>query len=164
MTSEMNERRSIDGRNDFRSTALTLLSSLPDSTAHQAWLVDEDLADWPLGGADLLQALTRWLRLPGRQLHLLARGYEGLAAAAPRFGAWRRDWGHVVTCCSPLDGEVPALPCLLVLPTACLQVLDRQHWRGTLAPGESAVRQAMVQIDAISQRSAPSWPQHLLGL
>jgi hypothetical protein len=164
MTTELSVRQALDGRPAFAEAVRGLLLGLPDGPVRQAWLMDDDLADWPLGEPAVLQALARWLRLPGRRLRLVAQGFDRLAGQAPRLDAWRRDWAHALDCLSPPPGEWPALPSLVVVGPVCIEMFDRERWRAMQTPGPAAVRHAMERIEAISQRSAPSWPLRVLGI
>lgn len=164
MTNDLSVPRALAGRDDFRRAVTEVLQALPGSPVREAWLVDTDLADWPLGDPAVLEALVRWLRQPQRRLYLLAADFAPLARAQPRFAAWRRDWGHAVHCASPGDGEPRDLPCLLVAAPQCLELFDRERWRGVLDADRSKTTQRLEWVAAISQRSVPAWPVDTLGI
>ena len=76
--------------------------------------VDTDFADWPLDDPALLQRLTDWLRLPQRQLVLLASDYDDLRRRRARFVACYRLWSHAISAFGPAEDDVAQLPCLLL--------------------------------------------------
>jgi hypothetical protein len=127
--------------------------------------VDADFADWPLDDERLLQGLSRWLRLPQRELVLLGADFEGVAQRRPRFMAWYRDWTHAVHAWAPLAAEDRELPTLLLVDgEAVLQVFDRRHWRARWHVGVAEAQPWRHQIDALLQRCAPALPATTLGL
>ncbi|EHR71661.1 hypothetical protein BurJ1DRAFT_2838 [Burkholderiales bacterium JOSHI_001] len=164
MAPELPSRRALDGRAPFETEARALLTGLPDSACREAWLVDADLAEWPLGQADVLDALTRWLRLPGRRLNLLALQFDSLALRQARFAAWRVNFVHALDSRTPEDLEPDDMPCLLLAGPCCIRVHDRLRWRGSFSQETEDLQRVREQIAAISQRSAPSWPVRGLGL
>ena len=157
-------RETLDGRAAVEAAARALLQGLPDSGCREAWLVDADLADWPLGQAEVLDALTRWLRLPGRRLNLLAPQFDSLAQRQARFAAWRVNFVHAVESRTPEELAPDDVPSLLWVGSCCIQVHDRQRWRGVKSEETEDLQRVKEQIAAISQRSAPSWPVRSLGL
>lgn len=130
----------------------------------QAWLLDPDFVDWPLGDAAVLDALARWLRLPGRRLTLVAQDFEATARAHPRLQRWRRDWSHRIATLAPAQGGLPAELRGLLAGNRVLQRLDAPDWR--LRELTDAVhRQAMHEACAdFLQRCTPAWPVTTLGL
>jgi hypothetical protein len=164
MVPEVPLRQALEGRAAVEAAARALLLGLPDASCHEAWLVDTDLADWPLGQADVLDALTRWLRLPGRRLNLLAPQFDTLAQRQARFAAWRANFVHAVESRTPEELAPDDMPGLLVAGPCCIQVHDRLRWRGVLSRENDHLQRVKEQIAAISQRSAPSWPVRCLGL
>jgi hypothetical protein len=132
--------------------------------ARQVWCVDRDFAEWPLNDERLLLLLGAWLKLPQRQLILLAEQFELLQALHPRFVAWRRTWSHAITVWSPQEG-VPPLPTLLLDdgPT-CVHLVDAKYWRGRAESDARSARQWRLEVDAFLQRSEAAFPANSLGL
>jgi len=126
--------------------------------------VDADFAGWPLDDPVLLQRLTDWLRLPQRQLHLLAVDYE-VPRRCARFMACYRLWSHAISAHGPAQDDAAALPCLLLADeTALVQLLDKTHWRGRAATDPTALTAWRERTDALLQRSEPAFPVTILGL
>ena len=87
-------QRPIESRADFVAAVHDTVSlALAGATRRMVW-VDADFAEWPLNEPALLQALTNWVRLPQRQLVLLAADYDDLRRRHARFTAWVRLWSH----------------------------------------------------------------------
>lgn len=127
--------------------------------------VDQDLAAWPLDDPAMLQALTVWLRLPQRQLVLLAGGYDSLPRARPRFCCWRRDWAHAIQAWqapAELQADLPSV--LLDDAVVSVHLIDRAHGRGRAQVDARSALQWRERIDAILQRSEPGFAVRTLGL
>jgi hypothetical protein len=127
--------------------------------------VDASFEAWPLDDPQLLQRLGAWLRLPQRRLVLLAADYGTVPARHPRFNAWRRDWAHAIQAWQPPAEMAPDLPTLL-LDDRCVSVhlIDPAHWRGRASQDARAARLWQERIDAVVQRSEPTFPANVLGL
>lgn len=163
----MNEAHAarIDGRTSFRD-AVIALASAPDAAAGPAqwWWCDPDFADWPLDDPALIAALAAWLERPGRELTMLACGFDELVRRHPRFVAWRRYQAHRV-----LGREVAIdasqMPTLFVAPAPhALELLDRLRWRGVKIDDADDWRQRRELVDALMQQSLPSFAATTLGL
>jgi len=130
--------------------------------------VDSDFAEWPLNEPALIDTLTRWA-LPHRRLTLVALGFDELRRRHPRFVEWRRLWSHVVDARSPDENAgLTELPTLLLgggpqLPLSVI-VTDRAHWRGRLSRDAGDAHFYRERLDALLQRSAPSFASTQLGL
>lgn len=155
----------IDGRSSFRD-AVVALATAPDAQRGPAqwWWCDPDFADWPLDDPALITALAAWLERPGRELTLLACGFDGLVRRHPRFVAWRRYMAHRV-----LGREVAVdasqMPTLFVArPPHAVELLDRVHWRGVKVDDADDWRQRRELVDALMQQSSPSFAATTLGL
>lgn len=135
-----------------------------ERSRHLIWL-DPDFETWPLDDAALLASLAAWAQLPRRRLTLIAHGFDAFARRCPRFVRWRRDWTHVVDAWTPSEGAQVNLPTLAIDERRlCLQLFDRQHWRGRLALDEAAVQQWKSECDALLQRCESTFAAHPLGL
>ncbi|OYV01112.1 MAG: hypothetical protein CFE45_06255 [Burkholderiales bacterium PBB5] len=135
-----------------------------DSTQRQVTLVDRDFAHWPLGEPAVLDHLGQWLRLPGRQLRLLALDFASTERALPRLARWRRDVVHALQCATPVDDAGLAWPSVLMTGTTAVQLLDPLHWRARLHHGAAEMQALAHEIDALAQRCEPAWPVTHLGL
>ena len=157
----------IASRSDFVAALRWGFGAALARGARRLWCVDADFADWPFDDPLLLAGLGEWLKLPQRQLILLAQSYEPMQRHHPRFVAWRRSWSHTVAAWSPAAG----LPTLPTLPTLLLddgpisvQLLDAVRWRGMAQLDAHAAQQWRIEIDAFLQRSEAAFPVNSLGL
>jgi hypothetical protein len=132
--------------------------------ARRLVLADADFDEWPLEDAALLQALTEFVHLPGRQVLLLGRSFDAVARRCPRFVQWRRTWGHAVEARRPVDDDLDVPTVLLADRILAVEVLDKLHWRGRiLQPGPAAMILSQ-EIDAFAQRTEPTFGATTLGL
>ncbi len=154
----------IESRGQFLAAVQAVLLALPAGEVRELRCVDADFGDWPLGAPEVVQALTTWLRRPGRRLRLLGLHFEDLQQRQARFARWRREWSHAVEVMRPTDVEEGDMPCLLLAGRERIEILDRARWRGvhTRSAGDAVL--AAHRIDAISQRCEPAWPVDTLGL
>jgi len=156
---------SIDSRASFAAAVLACTQRAIADGARQIVWVDDDFAEWPLDEPALLQSLTAWLRQPQRRLQMLALRYEDMALSHPRFAAWRRDWTHAFSAATPEEGTMVELPTVLYDDTSiCMQVFDKQRWRGRCSSDRREVRLWQERLDAVLQRSTPSFTVNPLGL
>lgn len=138
--------------------------ALAQRARHMLW-VDADFADWPLDDAALLRQLLDWLRLPRRQLMLLAADYEDLRRRHARFAALYASWSHAITARSPAQDEVAPLPCLMLAEgTVAVHLMDPAHWRGWIGTDPARLRLWQERTDALWQRSEAAFPVTTLGL
>ena len=154
----------FDSQQAFHGALHALVEEACALRLRRITLVHESFEGWPLEDAQLQQALTAFVRLPGRQVAFLGRGLERLGARSPRFAAWRRVWGHGLNIRTPEDPDVP-LPGLALADRHFAVVLDdAQGWTGrTWADSREVVLRAL-DIDARMQRSVPAFPGSILGL
>lgn len=120
---------------------------------------------WPLDEPPLLDALTQWLRLPQRQLLLLAADYGAMGTQYPRFTEWRRNFVHAAPawCCPP--ELVHSLPeALFDDDNISVQLFDAESGRGRASLEHRHRLLLAQQADVVLQRSAASWPVRTLGL
>ncbi len=157
-------RRAIDSRTDFISALHEAIAQALARRARRMVWVDADFADWPLDDLALLQRLTDWVRLPQRQLQLLAADYEGVRRQA-RFVACYRLWSHAISAKCPAPDDAATLPSLLLADdTLLLQLLDRPRWRGFVSAEPATLQSWRERTDALLQRAAPAFPPTTLGL
>jgi hypothetical protein len=131
--------------------------------------VDRDFAAWPLDDPALLDALTGYLRRPGRRLILLAEGFERMERLHPRFTQWRPNWSHAVEPRCPEMRPPDGLETLLLDdgPTVLeARVTDLSTYppKGRAQQDAAVAAAARDRIDAWLQRSVPDWPVRPLGL
>jgi hypothetical protein len=133
--------------------------------ARQLLWCDPGFADWPLDDGAWLAALQGWLRLPKRQLTLLAADYADVARRHPRFAGWRRDWAHAMACWQPPDDLATEVPTLLLDDTGVsVHLIDAVHWRGRASVDQRSASLWRERIDALLQRSGHAFPVNTLGL
>ncbi len=160
----MQARHTIDSRSGFITAVHEVLALATAQRARRMLWADGDFADWPLDDAQFLQRLTDWLRLPQRQLILLASDYRPLAGRA-RFVACHRLWSHAIAAYSPAEEDLAQLPCLLLADGHVLvRVLDKTRWRGWISSDPPMLRRVAEQTDALLQRSVPALAVTTLGL
>lgn len=165
MNADPDALRTINSRSEFLDAARTLLTGLPETSARDAYLVDVDFSPWPLGEPEVLDALTRWVRLPGRRLHLIGSRFDVLERDQSRFSQWRKRFAHALQSLTPSDVEPSDMPCLLLLPgSTSLELLDRERWQGRLTSDRRALVAQRERVDAFLQRSEAAWPPTVLGL
>lgn len=154
----------IDSAEGFRRAVVAAVGEALALRARRLVLADPDFDAWPLEEAGFLAALTDFVRLPGRQVLLLARRFEDVARHGPRFVRWRQTWGHAVDARRPVDEEV-TLPSLLLADRALMvELLDKEHWRGRVLQADGRVVVAAQEIDVLAQRTEPGWAGTTLGL
>jgi hypothetical protein len=160
------ERIAIDGRGAWLQSVRALLVGAPDSGLRELVLVDASFDAWPLGEPEVIEAMTHWLRQPGRRLRLAGLSFDGMQVSQPRFATWRRNWTHAIDVVSPLEVPPADMPCLLVSaqPPLVLELFDRERFRGRLTRDPREARLATDRVAALLQRSEPSWPANALGL
>jgi hypothetical protein len=164
MNGDSAPRTAITSRLEFHDALRRAFEAAADARAMEIVLCDADFADWPLGDRTVVEALTRWAG-PRRRLQLLAGGYDELARRHARWVEWRRTWSHVVECRINEEVEATQIPTLCLVPgVVAVRLLDPVHHRGYASRDASDVQACREVIDAVSQRSMPSFPSTTLGL
>ncbi len=127
-------------------------------------LYSADYGDWPLGEVAVVEALDAWAltrRQPGWRM--LARRYDGLARAAPRFVEWRTRFAHLIECRELPDGvDEPAEGVLLSGHGVIAKAVE--HGRAALVCRGAAWLAAMQRWEAAWERSQPAFAAYTLGL
>lgn len=155
---------SIDTRAAWNEAVVWALQAALARSARRILLVDPDFAHWPLGEPAVLALLQAFVRMPQRQLLLMASNFDEVPRKHPRFVAWRRDWAHAVSAWTPPEGAA-ALPGLLLDDgPVLLQRLSLQPLRARAALDPAEARRWREQTDAFLQQSSPAFPAHTLGL
>lgn len=121
--------------------------------------------NWPWDDADMLSALAGWLRLPQRRLVLLAASYDEVPRQHPRFVQWRRDWAHAIAPFVAPEELAGTLPTVLFDDRRLSVVrLDPVQGRGRASLEPRTRLHWHDKVDAVLQRSSPSFPVTTLGL
>lgn len=154
----------LRSRSEFREAARAQLLALPEIKPRDVLIVDADFAPWPLNDADVVDALTRWVRLPGRRLRLLGGRYDVIERGQPRFAAWRKSFAHALECLTPSELEPSDMPSLLLLERSAIELLDREHWQGRASDDRRWLVELRERTDALLQRAEGAWPVTVLGL
>ena len=157
-------RRLITTRLEFVDALHEAFADLANVGCREAWLCDEDFADWPLNDASVVDDLIRWAK-PHRKLTVIARNFDAVVRRHPRWVEWRRQWSHVVDCRSWEDAETGELPTMLLASgVVTVRLFDPIHHRGSLSRDAADLLRNRELIDVVSQRSVPSFPATILGL
>jgi hypothetical protein len=164
MASDAGSTAVIRSRSEFLESVRTLLRGLPQVKPRDLLIVDADFAPWPLGDADVVDALTRWVRLPARRLRLLGGRFDVIERGQPRFAAWRKAFAHAIECSTPSELEPGDMPSLLLLDAVGVQLIDREHWQGRVSDDRRWLVEQRESTDALLQRSESAWPVTVLGL
>ncbi|WP_088279453.1 hypothetical protein [Ideonella sp. A 288] len=153
-----------DGRQAFTDALRELLTNLPGQGLHEMWWVDESFEAWPLDEPAVLEALSRWSRVPGRRLHIVGSDFELTARRHPRFAAWRRDRAHVTEAWRPLPTERTDLPVRLLAGDRGVELLDRVHWHWRRVDDRATLVNLMSSTADLLHRCESAWPITTLGL
>jgi hypothetical protein len=156
MSDEAGQRNAASSRSEFIARARDLLTALDPSSGRDITLVDLDAA--------VVDALTRWIHLPGRRLHLVGARFDVIEREQGRFAAWRKPFSHAVWCLTPTDVGPSDFPSLLLTDAGCLELLDRERWQARWSTDRRTWLLQRERVDALVQRSEPAWPVTALGL
>ena len=155
----------FEGSVEFAQALRDAMAYASEHATRRLCWCDEDFAWWPLGDADWVDQLTRWARVSGRELVMIARDYSVIERRHPRFAAWRRDWSHVIQCLVPDEARTAALPTLWIdSADQALRVFDSEHLRGRAGFDRVDRQRAREDFDAILQRASPGFAAVTLGL
>ena len=157
--------RAFEGSVEFAQALRDAMAVAGEQRTRRLCWCDEDFAAWPIGEAGWLDQLTRWARVGGRELVMIARDYSAIERRHPRFAAWRRDWAHVIQCMVPDETRTAALPTLWIdTDDQALRVFDLEHLRGRIGFDRVDRQRAREDFDAILQRAGPGFAAVTLGL
>jgi hypothetical protein len=131
----------------------------------EAWPGGSACSLWPLEDPAVLASLGTWLRLPQRELVLLAGSFDAVPQLLPRFTAWRCNWAHALQAWQAPAELAAGLPAVLFDDKALsVQLISPERWRGRAS---NAVRDRTVlaqNIDVVLQRSERAFAVNTLGL
>lgn len=155
----------IDTRESFAAALRWgFAHALTEGARSLVW-VDPSFEHWPLDDASVLQSLTQWARLPGRQITLLAARYDEVPRRHPRFTAWRKDWAHVIQALQAPAEFAADLPTVLLDDRKLIvELMDAVSWRGRAALDAQMRLLWQEKIDVVLQRSEPAFAATTLGL
>jgi len=164
MSAESGERPVISSRSEFVDAARGLLSQVDQIGTREITLVDTDFSPWPLDDALVVDALTRWIRLPARRLRLVGNRFDVIERDQSRFATWRKPFAHSIECLSPTDVDPGDMPSVLLLDASSLELLDRDHWQARASSERRTLVLQRERLDALMQRCETAWPVTVLGL
>lgn len=154
----------ITSRGDFQGAIRLAFKQVAEAGVRHVWLLDPNFADWPLSEPAVIEQLSAWAA-PHRRLTLVAGNYDDLSRRHARWAEWRRHWSHVVECRHNPEIEVEKIPTLLLASgVTCVQLLDREHFRGSISGAATNLARARESIDAVLQRSSEAFAVTTLGL
>jgi hypothetical protein len=154
----------IGSRGEFHAAIHSAFEQAADAAAREIFLVDPTFADWPLNEIAVIETMSRWIDSRCK-LTLMAHSFEELARRQLRFVEWRRQWSHVIHCRSDDELMIEKIPTLLFVPgIACVRLLDRVHYRGSVSARPVDQVECRESIDALLQRSVEAFPVTTLGL
>lgn len=155
----------IDTRDSFTAALRWGFDQALAQSARSLCLVDPTYEHWPLDEVDVLQTLSQWARLPGRQLILLAARFDEVPRRQPRFTAWRKDWAHSIQALQAPPEFASDLPTLMLDDRRlCVHLIDAVSWRGRAAQDPRARLRWQEKIDVVLQRSEAAFAASTLGL
>jgi hypothetical protein len=164
MNAESEQRRNIQSHSEFIDVVRSMLSQIDTSGTREVTLADTDFSPWPLDDLAVLDALTRWIRLPARRLRLVGNRFDVIQREQSRFASWRKPFAHAIECWSPTDLDAGDMPSVLLLDAAYVELLDRERWQAR----QSSERRSLVvqreRLEALMQRCEAAWPVTVLGL
>ncbi len=148
----------------FGAAVTQMIEKAVHEHARSILMSDPDFECWPLDDALLIEALTRFARLPGRRLGLYARSFDVVRRQHPRFTRWRQTYGHVVDAREPEDlaAEVPSW--LVIDRSGAITLRDRELGHFVQHAAGPEVHRLRDTLDALAQRGGPGFAQVVLGL
>lgn len=158
----MSER--IESAAAFRTAVWQAVDRAVESRCRELVFCDPSFVDWPMGDAAGLQALSAFVRLPGRHLVLIARDYALMRQRFPRFVGWRVTWSHAVTAMEPAD-EGAEVPCALLADRViALHIVSADPWEGGWVTDRGRVHALSERVEALKRRSQLAFPVRTTGL
>ncbi|WP_280150871.1 hypothetical protein [Piscinibacter sp. XHJ-5] len=154
----------IETRRQFHDALREAFAEMARVGCREAWISDEDFADWPLGELAVIEHLGAWA-MSHRRLVVVARHYDEVVRRHARWVEWRRQWSHVVECRAFEEAEVGQIPTLLLAADLlAVRLVDPLRHRGAVSRETGDLLRFRELIDAVSQRSVESFPATILGL
>lgn len=158
------ESQAIDSPRAFADALQWVVDEAVAQRCRRLLFADPDFRAWPLGSERLHSALTAFVRMPGRQVVLMAQRFDRVEPEHPRFFTWYRVWCHAVTALAPAEGGFE-MPCLAAADRRLgLLLTDPSNWTGRRLGTEPALFRGVEELDAFAQRCERSLPATTLGL
>lgn len=154
----------IDGRQAFTDAIRALLLQLPELAPREVWMIDAAFDGWPLDEPAVLDALTAWLRLAGRQLNIVANDFSAVQQRFPRFGNWRKPRVHALQAWQPTPEDRLPLTAQLLASSAAIELLDATHWRARKVSDRADLRSLNENAGTLLRRCQSAWPVTTVGL
>jgi len=156
--------RLITTRGEFHDALRDAFAEMAAIGCREVWMSDEDFSDWPLNERAVIEQLTQWAH-SHRRLTVVARHYDEVVRRHARWVEWRRQWSHVVDCRAFEEAEAGEIPTLLLATDlVAVRLFDPLRHRGSSSHDTSDSIRYRELIDAVSQRSVPSFPATTTGL
>lgn len=156
--------RPIETRSRFHEALREGFAEMARVGCREAWISDDDFADWPLNERAVIDSLSQWA-MSHRKLVVIARQYDEVVRRHARWVEWRRQWSHVVECRAFEDAEAGEIPTMLLASDLlAVRLVDPQRHRGAMTREAAELLRFRELIDAVSQRSVDSFPATILGL
>ena len=153
----------FSGRDVFVSMIRDALACASREGWREIILSDASFEDWPLNERVVIDSLHAWAKT-GRQLILLANGYEELIRRHARFVAWRKTWGHLVDCCVNQSKVGPDLPSAIWSAGWCLQRIDTSNNMGICSNDRGFISALKEVLDDKKRHSRAGFSASVLGL
>lgn len=153
----------FEGREAYAAVLLAAMQHAARQRSMQITWADTDFAGWPLGRADMLQALGDWVG-GTRRLTLIAAHYNVFPQRHTRWMAWRRTWSHAVQCLAVHEELATQVPTLWLTADLAVRLHDPLRHRGQVYRDAADLARCRDLLDALSQRTEESFPVTTLGL
>jgi hypothetical protein len=154
----------IDSRGAFHTAVAAGFAEAASVGCRELIISDTDFGDWPLSERAVIESLTQWAQAH-RRLTVVATQFDTVVLKHARWVAWRRTWSHVVECRVNDELEAGQMPTLLLAPGLLgLRLVDPLRYRGRVSHERPDLLLWAEEIDAVLQRSVPSFPATTLGL
>jgi hypothetical protein len=156
--------RLITTRLEFHDALREALADMALTGCREAWMCDENFADWPLNEGAVVEHFSQWAQ-SHRKLVVVARHFDEVSRRHPRWADWRRQWSHIVECRAFQDAEAGEIPTLLLADgLVSVRLFDPLTHRGALSRERADFVRYRELADAVSQRAVESFPPTILGL
>ncbi|MBN8486288.1 MAG: hypothetical protein J0M20_00940 [Burkholderiales bacterium] len=156
---------SWSGRQAWADALTRLVGGLDAARVTRLCWVTQDPLSWPWEHPTLLEALSAWLRPPGRQWQWLGVDFEPLRQGAPRLTRWRATWGHRLQCLAAEDASaLGGRECLLAQGFGLIERWPGADCRGRISTDPRELVLVSRWFDAVSQRAGVTFPVTTVGI
>ncbi len=153
----------FEGREVFRQHVRDALACAQQEGWREIIVSDAGFHDWPLGERAVVESLLAWSRA-GRRFVMLARNYDELTRAHPRFVNWRKTWAHIIECRRCATADPLDLPSVMWTSGWALARLDPERSTGVctdLPERRVAIHESLQEW---LRQSSSGFPVTTLGL